>query len=436
MSVIDLSGYFPYWPYRTAEQATENTMALPASPAQAYTNHTLLKTAIEALDDAIEFGFILKTAAAWQADTTTILTSSQIGIETDTGQGKQGDNTNLWSALAYGYSWSLNVNGNNRTIILRGDTEANWTSGNPTLAEFEIGYDSTNNEVRIGDGSTAWNALSAIGGGGGITTVTDILTTVTAAATLNATTQKTALISGATLTIQRLYVDLGSPGRLDMPKTAAANTRFILEIAADSEQVTLGIEDDEAGSSVAEGKSAAATLQPQSGSVVDWTVISNAGTAPVCRCIGDFLNEERSVGGPLRVDSGVIEPKTVVLEVFPYATDVETGNGATYFPIPAELNGYDLTAVSARGGVAATGSGAETTTIQIHNATSAADMLSTELTIDEDETSSSTATAAVINTAEDDVATDNLLRIDIDAVPSTTPGTGLWVTLVFEKPLA
>lgn len=381
-----------------------------------------------------ESGIILKTAAAWTADTSTILTSAQIGIETDTGKAKQGDNTNLWGSLSYSYQLTINVNGNDRTIIIRGDTAANWSSGDPTLDEFEIGFDSTNNEIRIGDGSTAWSGLSPIGGsGGGVTTVTNILTTVTAAATLNSTTQVSSLISGSNLTIQRLFVNLGSPGRLDMPKAAAANTRFILEIAAASEQVTLGIEDDEAGSSVAEGKSAAATLQPQSGSVVDWTVMSNAGTAPVCRCIGNFLNEERSVGGPLRVDSGVIEPETLVIEVFSYAESITTGDGATYFPIPARLNGYDLTSISARVGVAATGSGSETIDIVLHNSTSAADMATVE--VDEDETSSSTALSGpTIDTDEDDVATDDLLRVDIDAVPGSTPGDGLWLTLVFEKP--
>lgn len=50
-------------------------------------------------------------------------------------------------------------------IKLRRDTEANWTTNNPVLALGEAGYDSTNNELRIGDGTTVWGELAAIGGG-------------------------------------------------------------------------------------------------------------------------------------------------------------------------------------------------------------------------------------------------------------------------------
>lgn len=55
------------------------------------------------------------------------------------------------------------------TIKLRRDTAANWASANPTLAEGQPGYDQTNNQLRIGDGSTAWTSLTALGGGGGVT---------------------------------------------------------------------------------------------------------------------------------------------------------------------------------------------------------------------------------------------------------------------------
>ena len=75
-----------------------------------------------------------------------------------------------------------------------------------------------------------------------------------------------------------------------------------------------------------------------------------------------------------------------------------------------------------------------TTDIQIHNVTQAADMLSTKLTIDSGETGSDTAAAAaVIDTANDDVAENDMLRIDIDAV-STTAAQGLIVTLGFRLP--
>lgn len=50
-------------------------------------------------------------------------------------------------------------------IQLRRDTITNWNSTNPTLAAGEIGYDSTNNQLKIGNGSTTWTALEYASGG-------------------------------------------------------------------------------------------------------------------------------------------------------------------------------------------------------------------------------------------------------------------------------
>jgi len=50
-------------------------------------------------------------------------------------------------------------------IKLRRDTAANWTTNDPILALGEAGYDTTNNELRVGDGTTVWSGLDAIGGG-------------------------------------------------------------------------------------------------------------------------------------------------------------------------------------------------------------------------------------------------------------------------------
>jgi hypothetical protein len=61
-------------------------------------------------------------------------------------------------------------------------------------------------------------------------------------------------------------------------------------------------------------------------------------------------------------------------------------------------------------------------------------MLSTVITIDSGETDTSTAAAAaVIDTANDDVATGDRIRIDIDAV-SSTPAKGLYCELIFQLP--
>lgn len=114
--------------------------------------------------------------------------------------------------------------------------------------------------------------------------------------------------------------------------------------------------------------------------------------------------------------------------VFAPITDVTTGDGAGYIVVPAAIGGKNLTRVHARVITAGT---TGTTDIQIANVTQGADMLSTKITIDSGETASDTAaTPPVIDTGNDDVATNDLLRIDVDAVSTTKP-KGLIITLEF-----
>lgn len=53
------------------------------------------------------------------------------------------------------------------TIKIKRDTAANWASANPVLALGQPGHDTTNNQIRVGNGASVWSALSPIGGGGG-----------------------------------------------------------------------------------------------------------------------------------------------------------------------------------------------------------------------------------------------------------------------------
>lgn len=48
----------------------------------------------------------------------------------------------------------------------RRDTGANWSSANPVLAAGEMGINTTTMLFRIGDGTTAWNSLTDVGGVG------------------------------------------------------------------------------------------------------------------------------------------------------------------------------------------------------------------------------------------------------------------------------
>ena len=50
-------------------------------------------------------------------------------------------------------------------ILLRRDTAANWSGLNPTLANGEMGYDTTNGKFKIGNGVSPWNALPYVNQG-------------------------------------------------------------------------------------------------------------------------------------------------------------------------------------------------------------------------------------------------------------------------------
>lgn len=55
-------------------------------------------------------------------------------------------------------------------IQIRRDTAANWDSNNPVLAIGEIGFDITNNQLRVGDGIKTWGQLSLLEASGSAAT--------------------------------------------------------------------------------------------------------------------------------------------------------------------------------------------------------------------------------------------------------------------------
>ena len=124
--------------------------------------------------------------------------------------------------------------------------------------------------------------------------------------------------------------------------------------------------------------------------------------------------------------------RALEVTAFDYTTDTATGDGAGYVTVPDGVGGMNLVGVHAR---VITAGVTGTLDVQIHNLTQTADMLSTVITIDTTETGSDTgATPAVIDTANDDVADWDVLRIDVDAVHSGTPAKGLIVTMIFQLP--
>lgn len=113
--------------------------------------------------------------------------------------------------------------------------------------------------------------------------------------------------------------------------------------------------------------------------------------------------------------------------LFDATTDVSVGDGRGYFLIPEKYNGSIITRVMARVITAGT---TGTTEVQIANVTKGwSAVLSTKAIIASGQVLSGTA---VVNPSFATVATNDLLRVDIDAVTSTAP-KGLLVLIEFEN---
>ncbi len=155
-------------------------------------------------------------------------------------------------------------------------------------------------------------------------------------------------------------------------------------------------------------------------------------TAPTTRITGELITA--SIWNTDLVDNLESLRDDIVyfqIVVFGLTQTALTGDSKAKIIIPADINGMNLVSVNANAETAGT---TGTMDIQINNAIQAVDMLSTLLTIDSGETSSKDAAVpAVIDTDNDNVATDDELYVDVDAV-QTTPAEGLIVTLGFQHP--
>ncbi len=127
-----------------------------------------------------------------------------------------------------------------------------------------------------------------------------------------------------------------------------------------------------------------------------------------------------------------VHRRYIGVTVFGPTDDCVVGDDKAHFHVPADMAGMDLVEVHAEVVTAGT---TGTMDIQIRNKTQVADMLSTKLTIDTtpDTGSDQAAAPAVIDTGQDDVAENDFIAIDIDAV-HTTAAKGLFVTLGFQTP--
>lgn len=198
-------------------------------------------------------------------------------------------------------------------------------------------------------------------------------------------------------------IDPGGASRtVTLPAESADNHGFLIFNVADGLNETLEIEDDSAVG--------IATVYPGGAA---W-IISNGSAW-------------KSAG------LGTTDPVTKQILHWRGLAAVDTlsvADGIDFMVIPYELNGMNL--ISAHAAVD-TVSSSGIPTIQLRNVTDSVDMLSTRITIDENEYTSYTATTApVIDTSHDDVATGDRIAIDIDVAGTGTKG--MVVILVFQTP--
>lgn len=163
------------------------------------------------------------------------------------------------------------------------------------------------------------------------------------------------------------------------------------------------------------------------------TAATTSAAGKVELAIASEINTGTDTGRAIGVDefAGSNFGKRIIqVKVFDDATAATTGDGKVIFMIPVEFNGMNLVDVEAYvSGVSSSGA----LTIMVRNVTQAADMLSTAITIDVSENSSLTAAVApVIDAANDDVATGDLIAIDVDGAGTSAEGLG--VVLSFQLP--
>lgn len=136
----------------------------------------------------------------------------------------------------------------------------------------------------------------------------------------------------------------------------------------------------------------------------------------------------------------VFGEKYVTMECVADGTALTTGDGKCYFPVHANLATWQVVGVSGHVGAAVSSSGVVTVDIDVCGAVATGircsgtnrDLLSTNMTIDANEDGTETAAGAVINTANDDLASGEWLRVNIDAAGTGTQG--LYVTIILRKP--
>jgi hypothetical protein len=160
---------------------------------------------------------------------------------------------------------------------------------------------------------------------------------------------------------------------------------------------------------------------------------SNAGIAELATTAEINTGDDTGrVITPKALADSALGERVIQMVCVDFATALTTGS-KFYFHVPSTLNGMNIVDVHAETLGDPSGS---TIIIDLHNVTqSDASVLSGKLTIGIGYFGSDESGGSVtIDTGEDLLATNDVLRVDIDQIGSGDPGTGLIVTLICRLP--
>ena len=202
------------------------------------------------------------------------------------------------------------------------------------------------------------------------------------------------------------YIDPGGASRIvTLPAVSVGNHGFIIVNRADADAEIITVKD------------ASANVIGYVRRNESFFVISN-GVAWIMGNVPGAANSESSFERP----------------IFGAAETITTGDGKAYITIPPGINGFNLKTLQIEIDVKSTSGALSFMIARGRRATPTsdytyADILTTAITIDQNEYSSATAAAYAIDTSKDDLQTGDKLRIDCDGAGTGAKGATLLGTV-------